>query len=333
MIHLDISEELKNAYKDYILDKKYQQNLYFKKTIEKSFKDKFKEIYRKEIIKKKRYGDLKKFLKFVCRKLENFIIGDLDKLKDLQNEIEAKFPKFIKNLKKFLRDRQSKKKKVTFKDYEIIYDLFVKKGYESIVSDKMAYEFIKALDVKVCPYCNINYISYVRDNKNKAVRPALDHFYPKEKYPWFAISLYNLVPICKDCNSLKSNKFTSRLRSAYKISENNNDFVFEIDYNILDKNMSLKDIEEEIKKIDFKKSIKGNKEIFKLFERYQFHKDIVAEILWKKISTNEDYLSSFKNLGINEDEAYRIIFCNYLNSENFKQRPLSKLTYDVYNCL
>ena len=321
MIHLYISDELKKAYKEYILNKKYQGNLYFSQRIDKSFKEKFEEV--KENVD----GDLRNILRFIEENLEDFIIGNLEKLKELQENLEYRF-KYIKQIKF--------KKKIKFfrlQDYEIIYDLFVKKGYESIVSDKMAYEFIKALDVKVCPYCNINYISYVGDSENKAVRPALDHFYPKEKYPWFAISLYNLVPICKDCNSLKSNKFTSRLRSAYKISENNNDFVFEIDYNILDKNMSLKDIEEEIKKIDFKKSIKGNKEIFKLFERYQFHKDIVAEILWKKISTNEDYLSSFKNLGINEDEAYRIIFCNYLNSENFKQRPLSKLTYDVYNCL
>lgn len=33
----------------------------------------------------------------------------------------------------------------------------------------------------------------------------LDHFFPKEKYPYLAISFYNLIPICKWCNYIKNN--------------------------------------------------------------------------------------------------------------------------------
>jgi len=171
----------------------------------------------------------------------------------------------------------------------------------------------------------------VGNSQNKNVRPALDHFYPKEKYPWFAISLYNLVPICETCNSLKNNKFPIGLKNVYQMKKDNSDFVFSVKHNLIDKNMNLMDIETNIEKIYFKEYINENKGIFKLNERYQFHKDIVAEILWKKLSKVDVLLKSFKDLSISENEAKRIVYCNYFDINNFKQRPLSKLTYDIYN--
>ncbi len=32
-----------------------------------------------------------------------------------------------------------------------------------------------------------------------------DHFYPKDKYPYFSLSLYNLIPSCANCNHRKRN--------------------------------------------------------------------------------------------------------------------------------
>ncbi len=67
------------------------------------------------------------------------------------------------------------------------------------------YEFIKSLHIKACPYCNLEYAQTTTVNldngKDKFLRPALDHFYPKSKYPFFALSLNNLVPTCTTCNS------------------------------------------------------------------------------------------------------------------------------------
>ena len=33
----------------------------------------------------------------------------------------------------------------------------------------------------------------------------LDHFYPKDEFPMFAVSFYNLIPVCGTCNSIKNN--------------------------------------------------------------------------------------------------------------------------------
>ncbi len=71
-----------------------------------------------------------------------------------------------------------------------------------------SYAFIKSLNIKACPYCNLEYVQIaqferakVQNVKDKFVRPALDHFYPKAIYPFFALSLNNLVPTCTTCNS------------------------------------------------------------------------------------------------------------------------------------
>ncbi|RSM32528.1 hypothetical protein C5B78_02320 [Aeromonas salmonicida] len=57
----------------------------------------------------------------------------------------------------------------------------------------------------VCPYCNNNKIGIIkkeaRINGSSLMLFELDHFYPKSMYPFLALSLYNLIPSCHDCNA------------------------------------------------------------------------------------------------------------------------------------
>ncbi len=62
---------------------------------------------------------------------------------------------------------------------------------------------IKKLDVLICPYCNINDFSLPNVNEYKSSF-QLDHFLAKDTYPFFALSIYNLVPCCGVCNQIKS---------------------------------------------------------------------------------------------------------------------------------
>lgn len=58
--------------------------------------------------------------------------------------------------------------------------------------------------LKYCPYCNADTVYAFKKNNAKQpakVVSALDHFYPKSQYPFLALSLYNLVPVCSRCNS------------------------------------------------------------------------------------------------------------------------------------
>lgn len=74
-------------------------------------------------------------------------------------------------------------------------------------SDWRAWKFIQQVidsqNVHFCPYCNASTV-YAYDAVNTTsgfMESSLDHFCPKNRYPYLAISLYNLVPSCQRCNS------------------------------------------------------------------------------------------------------------------------------------
>lgn len=65
-----------------------------------------------------------------------------------------------------------------------------------------AYALCRESSYRLCPYCQLSLaVTIYRDRKEKALRPTLDHFYPKHLYPYLALSLFNLVPSCYACNS------------------------------------------------------------------------------------------------------------------------------------
>ena len=76
---------------------------------------------------------------------------------------------------------------------------------------KEAYELLKKLDIRICPYCNRQYtvtLGMRRDGDAdvfETTRPQFDHFLPKDQYPYLAMSLFNLIPCCSVCNL---NKYT-----------------------------------------------------------------------------------------------------------------------------
>lgn len=57
-----------------------------------------------------------------------------------------------------------------------------------------------------CPYCNLETIEVIEytdditlEDKKQALLD-LDHFYPRSRFPFFALSFFNLVPSCNKCN-------------------------------------------------------------------------------------------------------------------------------------
>ena len=113
-------------------------------------------------------------------------------------DIETLFPDFV------IDKANVGKRNQTFSQIrDVAYTIFVTNGYERL---KYKAEFYAALDVKVCPYCNRCLIEPIDDGADKkTVVGELDHFYCKSKYPYLAVSLYNLVPSCGICNG-KSRK-------------------------------------------------------------------------------------------------------------------------------
>lgn len=101
----------------------------------------------------------------------------------------------------FLKSAYSKQERADFdSDCKKLfdYDRFSTKG-----SNRWnVYSLCMESKYRLCPYCQQSLaVTIYRDRKSKALRPTLDHFYPKHKFPYLALSLYNLVPSCYSCNS------------------------------------------------------------------------------------------------------------------------------------
>ena len=81
--------------------------------------------------------------------------------------------------------------------YTIFQDIFVTRIYDSTVNptpfDKR--DFISKTRLRVCPYCGLTIIEPSNRTKHQ-----IDHFFPKGKYPFLALSYYNLIPSCDKCN-------------------------------------------------------------------------------------------------------------------------------------
>ncbi len=77
--------------------------------------------------------------------------------------------------------------------------------YKSYRNTKSSKNHLKKINLKVCPYCNRNYI-FNFGKKSESATAQMDHFYDKSKYPYLSLCLYNLVPCCSTCNLRKSNK-------------------------------------------------------------------------------------------------------------------------------
>lgn len=244
---------------------------------------------------------------------------------------------------------KSKNKQRQFKDLiEIIfsYEKLGKKNGEAFGTNKdwNSYALTKKLEVNVCPYCNKNWVSTVIDEDgNKITNPQLDHYFSKSVYPLLRLSIYNLIPSCETCNArikkrkeLKIKKhihpyidgFDPEYYFAPAPKNSNSAFGLDDKYTI-----SLKEDDSSVKCGKAKESFK----FFHIKDVYEQHGDIISEIYFKKSKYNltalEDLLGQEMFKGMSLDDAYRIVFANYLNLEEYNKRPFAKLTKDTLRYL
>jgi 5-methylcytosine-specific restriction endonuclease McrA len=75
--------------------------------------------------------------------------------------------------------------------------------YKTYRSSSFCINLYKSIGFKslACPYCNLETISIIKSNDKGKMLLSLDHFYPKSLYPYLALSFYNLIPCCHNCNS------------------------------------------------------------------------------------------------------------------------------------
>lgn len=203
-------------------------------------------------------------------------------------------------------------------------------------------EFIRNLNLRVCPYCGDTYIyesARTQDGKIMIVKPQLDHFLPKSKYPFFAMSFSNLIPSCPSCN-LSPNKHImdpkgedkkhQYLMQPYLFDDSQFEFGYDYDGVGLLENDSYRVM------IDYKNHDdieKGMKEFMATDDRYRKHNPEVAEMwvaLQRSVKTARQFLERFGiPVDFWEDEQVKIINFEF-RSPNDWQKAMYKFKKDIF---
>ncbi|CAH1200501.1 hypothetical protein PAECIP111893_01400 [Paenibacillus plantiphilus] len=214
-----------------------------------------------------------------------------------------------------------------------------------------AYQFVTMLNVKVCPYCNRQYIFTICEESGKT-RGKLDHFYDKATYPYLALSMYNLIPCCSICNSdLKgSEAFTIDTHLNPYIEDFGGLFKFSVamksgdelrpgDTSGIDYLLGVGDefdivIKDSCLDLQLKQRVENNLEIFKLRELYNMHKDYVVDLIKKRVIYSDTQIDElFKKYGgklfSSREDVIATIISNYATDQNLDKRVLSKLAKDI----
>lgn len=183
---------------------------------------------------------------------------------------------------------------------------------------------LQELNLSVCPYCNRHYIFSIGNSRK--VSAQFDHFYSKVTYPYLALSFYNLIPCCPDCNRAKGEKDVKINPYAEGFDTNGQ---LEID-SLLNCVLGKPNWDVVFNADD---RCRTNIEVFALDELYRYHKDVAYEIVCKAIANESGYLKkiiqAYGNMGLDIDTIYRILWGYYLGDGGLSKRPLSKLTADI----
>ncbi|MDP1802981.1 MAG: hypothetical protein Q8L81_16585 [Bacteroidota bacterium] len=197
--------------------------------------------------------------------------------------------------------------------------------------------FFQNINVKICPYCNRNYVSYIEYNNSKVIGPTLDHFLSQKKHPFLLASFYNLIPSCYVCNSnLKSQKETTNKKNLNPYIDGfSNAARFKLlpipnGYSVF---LDIDHTHSNSKRISSKQKISGNAILFKLNEIYGVgHRDEIEFIVNTCDRLNSAFESNIQHIigkDFTANDFYEFYFQNYYDESNFNKKSLSKLTRDL----
>lgn len=244
----------------------------------------------------------------------------------------------LKQLPFFEEDKENNDVKI--KDVKIKYknDLLNHVfRYDKFSDQKDIYRLIAFLDVKVCPYCNR---LYTTTSKRGRIRPQLDHYRNKSKFPYFALSIMNLVPCCGVCNQSKGDKTEEVL---YPYAEEMGEFcTFEVDAKkditaLTGTHIDLDKLSLSLKNNGsipcFTDRVNKSKEIFKLEVLYRARMGDVKSILLQRYIFSDEMLQevadSFPELFGDLGEVRSFLALGRNDNEPIGNLCLGKLRYDI----
>lgn len=291
---------------------------------------KFEEIYWKAVKEKISEGVQKDI---VCSS-EKFLPKDFwdGAVPDFKAIILAPFER-LKNAQKYITEAQNFQTmrnecyqsagNILKSSYQELVDAYERVADSRQSGNTMRVRIVKNSGLTVCPYCNRDYINCRSDNVSGA---QLDHFFEKIDYPLFALCLYNLVPVCGNCNRIKS-KQNIEFASPFDVDIDwENDVTFH--YAADNKNGSRIIISSE------HKTVKNNIEKMRIEEAYQIHDADVEELLEKKRiycqTQQQEFRKVLHKVDLTEREIKLAVFGPKITKETMKTKPLGKMMSDLH---
>ncbi len=195
-----------------------------------------------------------------------------------------------------------------------------------------AYNFVKEIGIMTCPYCNRVYTNLII-GKKKNYRPALDHFYPESKYPYLALSLFNLIPCCNICNSSFKSDSDKKINNLYDTGFENK-YLFKYEKINESKKVTNSNIIIKIIPINEENDmmIDNNIELFEIQSAYTTHKDIVVEMCKQRERYSDSEIKRLIDSEIftsRTDFLEQVILNGPIATDKFHQVPLAKFKRDI----
>ena len=281
---------------------------------------------------------------------EELILLKYDKLSEIKQELDRSseyqtYIRYVSDLKDINKKKDKNEKERLLNELNIKYDkktslthkIFsnYKKQYSKfthentdINGEKNNIYLNREKNIQVCPYCNRNFIN----SRKKESGVQFDHFFSKDLYPVFALSLYNLIPSCSVCNHKKSDK-ELRLSPFNKDLENKTFFGF-----------SFNPVNYEIKmagssEADFKESSLNDLELLELKDAYSIHKLDVKFMIERDREYVHEYRESLRSIvgskywyKLSEHQFDKMIFGESveIDHEQYRNIPNSYLKNAIY---
>lgn len=271
------------------------------------------------------------------------------KIKDLVDKIENRhFTSFYdyfkalilldpQSMESYVKDSSNTGNGNCFKKIKDLYNLSQQitiMGNSEKINCFMIQNFIDSdsRGLLVCPYCNRNYIN----TRDRSFGAEMDHFYNRDAFPMFSISLYNFIPSCSTCNHIK---LTNNLKINPYLSTDTDKVKFEITP------------DSESYKIEIKRELNGNFHTFeltedmkndyidvlKLDEAYKVHVIEVLEMINREKEYNEKYREDLKSMFSGEEteidkEIDALIYGDiiFTSEDVLINKSLGKFKKDVY---
>lgn len=250
------------------------------------------------------------------------------------------FPQIIDNIEKKFNNVLSIKNIVNmdifeemFVDIEKRYSLTLTlENYKNVEYYGVwnSYLFVYASGVRTCPYCNRQYITPILTSTGK-MRATLDHFLPKNRYPYFSMSLYNLIPSCYNCNSSLKGQKDFDINDINPYSENMDDYIkFCVDMHSNDK-IGLNIMHKKLHKY---KVVDNYIAMFKLNEQYNYHTNQIEELILKRYMYSDQHIKDIKEkilnkFNISEKQIKEQIIGYTEDKIKINDEPLSKFRRDI----